>query len=72
MQSTSVRWGKPKDGDPRACYVQLHIGSDASVNDADSVNVEFIRVPYNIEESAQAIEESVLPDAFADMLREAR
>ncbi len=64
--------GKPKDGDPRACYVQIQVGSDASVNDADSLRVEFIRVPYNIEETAQGIEESVLPDAFADMLREAR
>ncbi len=63
--------GKPKDGDPRACYALLHLANGASVTDADSVHVDFIRVAYDVEKAAQAVEASPLPDAFADMLRNA-
>lgn len=63
--------GKPKDGDPRACYVLLHVAKDASAFDAESVQVEFLRVAYEVEKSAQAVEASPLPDAFGDMLRKA-
>lgn len=55
--------GKPKDGNPQGCYVMLTINNDASVN------VEFIRFDYDIEAAAKAIEESPLPNAYADMLR---
>lgn len=58
--------GKPKDGDPRGCYVLLTIDEQA----ADPlVQVEFIRFNYKIEKAALAIEESPLPDAYAEMLR---
>lgn len=61
--------GKPKDGDPRAGYVLLTLDSDTSAGEIDAINVEFVRVPYEIERAAAAIEQSPLPDAFADMLR---
>jgi predicted phosphodiesterase len=54
--------GKPKDGDPRACYTALN----ASGRDLE---VQFIRVPYEIERTARAIEASVMPDEYAQMLR---
>ena len=54
--------GKPKDGDPRACYVILKINGN-------KLEVEFIRVPYEIERTAQAIETTEMPDEFAQMLR---
>lgn len=60
--------GKPKDGNNQACYAMLDIGSIASGN---LINVEFIRVPYDVEKAAKAIEGSPLPDEFADMLRKA-
>ncbi len=63
--------GKPKDGDPRACYVLLHLDSDAALTAPDTVRAEFIRVPYDVEQTAEAIEKGPLPDAFADMLRKA-
>lgn len=63
--------GKPKDGDPRPCYVLLSVGSDVSPGTVDSVQVEFVRVEYDVEKAARAIEESELPDAYASMLREA-
>ena len=63
--------GKPKDGDPRACYVLLHLADDASPARPDGVRVEFVRVAYDVERAAMAIEASPLPDAFADMLRRA-
>ena len=53
--------GKPKDGDPRACYVVL------GVNDG-TLRVDFVRVPYDIERAAQAIEASDMPHEYADML----
>lgn len=58
--------GKPKDGDPRGCYVLL------TVDEAGSIDVEFIRFQYDVEKAAQAIEHSSLPRAFAAALRQAR
>jgi predicted phosphodiesterase len=54
--------GKPKDGDPRAGYVVL------GANGRD-LQVEFIRVSYDVEASAQAIEASDMPHEYAEMLR---
>jgi putative phosphoesterase len=54
--------GKPKDGDPKACYILLE------AEDKD-VSVQFIRVAYDVEKTAQAIETSQMPDEFAEMLR---
>lgn len=54
--------GKPKDHDPRAGYVVLRAnGRDLSV--------DFIRVPYDVEAAARAIEATDMPDEFAAMLR---
>lgn len=63
--------GKPKDGDPRACYVLLTLGQNSSMHDKNSIGVEFVRVDYNIEKAAVAIENSLLPDFLAEMLRKA-
>ena len=64
--------GKPKDGDPRGCYVLLHINDHSSIADKDSIRVEFVRFDYDIEKAASAIEDSPLPQAFAEALRLAR
>ena len=50
--------GKPKDGDPRACYVVMDTTGD--------VAVEFRRIAYDVDTAANAIRESSLPDKFAD------
>ena len=63
--------GKPKDGDARACYVMLHLDENTRRNDADSFQAEFVRVAYDIEKAAKAVEASPLPNEFADMLRKA-
>jgi putative phosphoesterase len=63
--------GKPKDGDPRACYVLLTIHDYSNTMVAESIKVEFMRVRYDIEVAAQAIEKSPLPNQLADMLRKA-
>jgi putative phosphoesterase len=55
--------GKPKDGDPRACWALV---------DTASRSVTFRRVDYDIERTAQAILASDLPHVFVDQLREAR
>ena len=54
--------GKPKDNDPRAGYIILEA-------EGRELNVRFIRVEYDIEQVASAIEASEMPDEFAEMLR---
>ena len=61
--------GKPKDNDPRGCYVMLTINGTSSVTDKESVKVEFIRFAYDVEKAAKAVEDSPLPEVYADMLR---
>ena len=63
--------GKPKDGDPRSCYVILELTPESKLTDPESVQVEFVRVAYDVERAATAIEESPLPSEFAGMLRTA-
>jgi diadenosine tetraphosphatase ApaH/serine/threonine PP2A family protein phosphatase len=63
--------GKPKDGDPRGCYVIITINDNSSKFDKNSINVEFVRVAYDVERAARAVEESILPNAYAEMLRKA-
>lgn len=61
--------GKPKDNDTRGCYVLLEIDEKSSVFEKDSIKVEFIRFEYNIEKAAKAVEDSRLPNAYAENLR---
>ncbi|MGH2534313.1 MAG: metallophosphoesterase family protein [Thermomicrobiales bacterium] len=52
--------GKPKDGDPRACWALF------TVTAGQPVRVEFRRVPYDVAGMAAAIRaESDLPDQYA-------
>jgi putative phosphoesterase len=52
--------GKPKDGDPRGSYVILKTGR--------RIDVEIIRVRYDVKAAADAIRETDLPDHFADLI----
>lgn len=61
--------GKPKDDDPRGCYVLLTITENGSRTNKDSAQVEFIRFEYDVEKAAKAIQESTLPNGYAEMLR---
>ena len=63
--------GKPKDGDPRAAYQLLHLDQNTSLTDPGSVRSELVRVEYDVEKAAQAVEASPLPNEYADMLRKA-
>lgn len=64
--------GKPKDGDPRACYVIMTIDDSLSKLYKNSVKTEFRRIGYDVEKAAKAVEKSPLPNAYADALRLAR
>lgn len=61
--------GKPKDGDPKGGYVILTLNDNTSAAMKDSIQVEFIRFEYDVEKAAKAVEDSPLPDEYADMLR---
>jgi diadenosine tetraphosphatase ApaH/serine/threonine PP2A family protein phosphatase len=51
--------GQPRDGDPRAAWLEL---------DTDARAARFHRVPYDIERAATAIAGAGLPDRLADRL----
>ncbi|MEY4703520.1 MAG: hypothetical protein RIR96_1417 [Bacteroidota bacterium] len=63
--------GKPKDGDNRGGYVIIELDEHSSVYQKESISVAFIRFEYDVESAAKAVENSPLPDAYADMLRKA-
>jgi len=54
--------GRPKDGDWRAGYVVLEV-------EEGKVEVEFVRVEYDIDRAMEGIRKSDLPDDFAEYLR---
>jgi predicted phosphodiesterase len=54
--------GKPKDGNPQACYVVLEAVSR-------DLSVTFNRISYDVERTARAIEASEMPHEYAEMLR---
>lgn len=62
--------GKPKDGDPRGAYVLLSIDAENTLSNKDAIKVEFIRFDYDVERAAKAIEDCILPNAYAGMLRQ--
>jgi len=53
--------GRPKDGDPRACYALVSFADGA-------VEAEFVRVAYDLTRATRGIRDSDLPDEFADFL----
>ncbi|MGB4439658.1 MAG: metallophosphoesterase family protein [Sedimentibacter sp.] len=53
--------GRPKDGDNRSCYCIMEIG--------ENINIQFVRIPYDVEKVAKEIESSELLDNFAQVLR---
>ncbi len=54
--------GKPKDGDPRACVTSVEIMQN-------SVKIEFLRIPYDVEKIVAAIRDSGLPAYFGEKLK---
>lgn len=54
--------GRPKDGDPRAGYVSLEVGTAG-------IAVQIVRVEYDVDEAASAIIDSTLPNEFAEYLQ---
>ena len=56
--------GKPKDGDPKACYVPIEV-SDGTAK------VDLRQVSYAVATVAAAIRESDLPDHFAEQVEHA-
>jgi predicted phosphodiesterase len=54
--------GRPKDGDPRAGYVVLDVAPN-------QVDVDFVRVEYDVDAAARGILGSTLPHDLAEYLR---
>jgi hypothetical protein len=47
----------------------LNINADSSTTNKDVVQVEFIRFDYDVEKAAKGVEDSPLPDDFAEIFR---
>ncbi len=54
--------GRPKDGDWRAGYVQLTFADGGA-------DVDFVRVPYDVEAAAAGVRAAGLPEEFAEFLQ---
>ncbi len=54
--------GRPKDGDWRAGYVRVQLG-------AEPAQVEFVRVPYDIDVTIAGVRAAGLPEDFVEFLR---
>lgn len=63
--------GKPKDGNPQGGYILLNITENSTVSDSNSIQEEFIRFSHDVKKAALAVENSLLPNEYADMLRKA-
>ena len=61
--------GKPKDNNPKGCYVILTLNAESSIRNTGAVQVDFIRFKYDVEKAAKAVEDSSLPNEYAQMLR---
>ena len=49
----------------------ITLDKNSSVFKRESIGVEFVRVKYDVERAAEAIENSDLPHVYAQMLRKA-
>jgi diadenosine tetraphosphatase ApaH/serine/threonine PP2A family protein phosphatase len=58
--------GRPKDGDARAMYTVVHVEPELPVD------VEDVRVGYDVEAVARAILEVGLPPELAEAIRQGR
>ena len=61
--------GKPKDNNPLGGYVLITFNENSTIANKDSIQVEFIRFEYDVAKSVKAIEDSPLPNEYAEMLR---
>lgn len=60
--------GKPKDGDPRGCYVLVSFDETLAPNNAESISIEFRRFEYDLEKTVEAIKKSDFSDSYAEAL----
>jgi len=61
--------GNPKDNNSKGCYVILSIDQNSSISNKDAVKVDFTRFEYDVEKAAKAVEDSPLPNEYAEMFR---
>ena len=52
-------------------YQLLHLDENTQLTNPASVRSELVRVVYEVEKAARAVEASPLPNEYADMLRRA-
>jgi predicted phosphodiesterase len=63
--------GKPKDGDPRGCYVILELLTDSEYLTPSTLKTTFVRFDYDIEKAVAELDNSPLPNDLITRLRQA-
>jgi len=53
--------GKPKDNNPKGCYVIVTINADSSITNKNAIQVEFIRFDYDVEKAAKQLRKVLYP-----------
>ncbi len=64
--------GKPKDGDPQAMYTIVRESAGARIGSGSVVEVEPVRVAYDVEATARAIVVAGLSEELAEAVRQGR
>ncbi|WP_431217950.1 metallophosphoesterase family protein [Puia sp. P3] len=62
--------GKPKHGNPTACYALLEIKEDIQLSEPESIAVTFRYLPYDVEKVIQHIHTCGLGSAYDEFLRQ--
>jgi hypothetical protein len=62
--------GKPKDGDPRACWVEVAVAASVRAGEPD-VSTVVHRVAYDVETVVREMCEAGLPERLGQALRSA-
>ena len=63
--------GKPKDGNPKCCYAVITFDKSSDFSKKERIEVEFIRVAYDIEKAVKPLKIVNYRIVYALMLRKA-
>lgn len=64
--------GKPKDGNSNPCWCLVELDNHSNVSAPESIKVDICRTRYDIGRTIMAIEESRIPNIYAQLLQQAK
>ncbi|MGE5484930.1 MAG: metallophosphoesterase family protein [Ignavibacteriales bacterium] len=61
--------GRPKDGDPRPCYVLITVSTDGPSNSFSVRSIEIVRVAYDVDSTVRDMVRMALPGPLSESLK---